>query len=257
MKLLSPMSTNAKTKKGGSLPYLGAILHLAPFTLSGRNVCPKASQGCAAACLNSAGRGAFSNVQAARLRKTKQFFENRDEFLGQLHKDIESLERKAFKLGVKAVVRLNGTSDLDWFAMVDKFPAVQFYDYTKRIKLVEKSLKLKRQGKALNYHLTFSLAENNLPDALKALWLNCNVAAVFDADFDHVPEYYLDAPTINGELHDFRFLDPRGDGVGNIVALKAKGKAKKDKSGFVISTQAVSTETLSKMTAQQFLGVFL
>jgi hypothetical protein len=36
---------------------------------------------------------------------------------------------------------------------------------------------------------------------------------------------------VNGDLHDLRFLDPKG---GNIVVLKAKGKARKDLSGFVI-----------------------
>ena len=37
-------------------------------------------------------------------------------------------------------------------------------------------------------------------------------------------------PVINGDKTDMRFKDP----VGVIVGLKAKGKARKDTSGFVI-----------------------
>ena len=55
MKLLSV--GNPKTLKGMAQGYNTYILHLAPFTLSGRNTCPKATAGCAAACLNTAGRG--------------------------------------------------------------------------------------------------------------------------------------------------------------------------------------------------------
>ena len=55
MKLLSV--GNPKTLKGESVGYLTFILHLAPASLSGYNTCPKATEGCKAACLNTAGRG--------------------------------------------------------------------------------------------------------------------------------------------------------------------------------------------------------
>ena len=48
-------------------------LHLAPHTLSGYNVCPHASKGCAEACLNTAGRGRMNMVQDARIKKTIMF----------------------------------------------------------------------------------------------------------------------------------------------------------------------------------------
>jgi hypothetical protein len=38
-------------------------------------------------------------------------------------------------------------------------------------------------------------------------------------------------PVVNGDADDLRILDPKG---GNIVALYAKGKAKRDTSGFVV-----------------------
>jgi hypothetical protein len=53
-----------------------------------------------------------------------------------------------------------------------------------------------------------------------------NVAVVFN----ELPETYLGKPVINGDESDLRFLDPKGV----IVGLKAKGKAIKDDSGFVV-----------------------
>lgn len=255
-KLLSPMATNSKTKKGASLPYHGAILHLAPYNLSGVNVCPKASKGCAAACLNTAGRGKFSNVQAARLRKTRLFIESRDEFLGLLDKDLEKLAMQAKKKGLQAVCRLNGTSDLTWFAMVQRHPYIQFYDYTKRLDLVKKLRQKQRAGLCLNYYLTFSLSESNLDDALQAQLLNVNVAAVFE-NREAIPDYFLNAETYDGESHDFRFLDPCGDGVGLICALTAKGDAKKDSSGFVQNAETfagrLSQSLVNPYTAPIFI----
>lgn len=55
MKLLTV--GNPKTEKGEKLGYWTAVLHLAPARLSGHEVCPGATIGCRAACLNTAGRG--------------------------------------------------------------------------------------------------------------------------------------------------------------------------------------------------------
>ena len=49
--------SQTKMAKGEKYGYKTAILHLAPFDLSIKNVCPKASKECAAACLNTSGRG--------------------------------------------------------------------------------------------------------------------------------------------------------------------------------------------------------
>ncbi|MFL5864677.1 MAG: hypothetical protein ACJ780_28605, partial [Solirubrobacteraceae bacterium] len=77
---------NPKTAKGEKLGYLTAILHLAPSVGSGFNVCPNATAGCAAACLNTAGRGSIpdSTIHAARRRKTYWYFARREEFMSQL-----------------------------------------------------------------------------------------------------------------------------------------------------------------------------
>lgn len=230
MNLLSPAHTNAKTAKNASFTrYHSAILHLAPFDLSGINVCPAASKGCAMACLNTAGRGAFSTVQNARIRKTKEFFANPQAFFAMLIKDIEALSRKAAKQGQLPVVRLNGTSDIAWenyeakdgLNIFEVFPNVQFYDYTKRIERLNHS-ELPR-----NYHLTFSASEVNSVVSKRALKLGFNVAVVF---FKGMPESYWGAKCIDGDSHDLRFLEGYS---GAIIALKAKGKAKRDTSGFV------------------------
>ena len=77
MNLLS-IDTNTKTIKGQAFGYMTGILYLAPADYSGRNVCVHSSEGCRFACLFSAGRGAFANVISARLRKTLEFFKNKE-----------------------------------------------------------------------------------------------------------------------------------------------------------------------------------
>lgn len=232
MKLLSPQSSNTKTAKGTDLPVFSAILHLAPSVISGYNTCPKASEGCAAACLYSAGRGKFSNVQHARIRKTKLFFEAKGVFFEQLHKDLKALVRKANKLGKQPAVRLNGTSDLNWSIgkLMSEYPEIQFYDYTKNLAYVRRLVRQQAKGVNTNYHLTFSRSESNEHECIEALALDVNVAVVFSGE---LPNKYLASPVISGETHDFRFLDGVQKG-GLIIGLTAKGAARVDRSGFVV-----------------------
>ncbi len=224
MKLLS--TANPKIQKGTKLGYLSFILHLAPATLSGRETCPKRTAGCTAACLNTAGRGGMfrkgedtNMIQQARIRKTKMFFEAREAFMAQLEKDIKLGIKQAAKLGLTPVFRLNGTSDLAWekYGIIEKFPGVQFYDYTKVLG--------RKVAHLPNYHLTFSAADGNDADVARAVAQGMNVAAVFD----RLPAEYMGRPVINADETDLRFLDPKGV----IAGLKAKGRAKKDNTGFV------------------------
>lgn len=231
MKLLTESFANTKTAKNDSLGYLSYILHLAPSNVSGYNVCPHASQGCKKACLNTAGRGRFDNVQSARIRKTKMFFENRSQFLELLVKDIEAARRKAKRLGLPLAIRLNGTSDLTWetipilngLNIFSIYPDIQFYDYTKnwtRIPIV-------RTLGLTNYHLTFSRSEHNEKHALAVLNSGGNVAIVFQK---LLPNEWNGFKVINGDEHDLRFLDEKNV----VVGLVAKGLAKKDESNFVV-----------------------
>lgn len=229
--LLSPGVSNPKTAKDAGLTDLSNwILHLSPSDLSGVNICPSASLGCRAACLNGAGRGLFDGVQLPRLRKTLYFIKFRAEFLAHLDREIAKIVKK--DAGSKIVVRLNGTSDLAWelfkvrdgLNIFDLYPNVTFYDYTKVFSRLARILPIK------NYHVTFSCNESNWTQCVDALALGVNVATVFRTDA--LPSDYQGFQVINGDLHDFRFLDPR-QSIGLIVGLKAKGPAKKDASGFV------------------------
>jgi len=79
------IDTNAKTVKGQKQGFLTGIIYLAPYTLSGVNLCPTAElAGCHEACLYTAGRGIFSSVQTARLNKTVKFNNDLQGFISQL-----------------------------------------------------------------------------------------------------------------------------------------------------------------------------
>jgi len=226
-KLLS--TANPKIQKGTKLGYLSFILHLAPADLSGRETCPKRTPGCTAACLNTAGRGGMfkrgestNTIQRARIRKTNEFFNDREQFMFDLYHDIVKAKKFAEKQGLIPVFRLNGTSDLSWekytvgttdMNLFQLFPTTQFYDYTKILG--------RKVSQYPNYHLTFSKADGNDADVAEALLQGMSVVAVYDKIPEGVP---------SADETDLRFLDPKGTMLG----LKAKGRAKKDYSGFVI-----------------------
>lgn len=232
MKLLG-VNSDSKTIKGNTLGVLTGILYLAPSKESGLiNTCLYESVGCSNACIFGTGKGVFPSVKKARIAKTIRLVKEREAFMRQLIKDIQSLIRKSNKSGMMPAVRLNGTSDLPWQSMridgqslLNHFPAVQFYDYTKDIA----KTRLYAQGKLpANYHLTFSRSEENEGDTAEAIYLGVNVAIVFHGK--ELPTTFWGKTVIDGDLSDVRFADQSGV----IVGLKAKGKAKKDKTGFVI-----------------------
>jgi hypothetical protein len=225
-KLLS-VNVDTKTIKSNKAGFLTGILYLAPYDLSGVNLCPFAKVAeCHVACLNTAGRGVFSNVKDARLRKAKLFNENRGEFMAQLIDDINKLKRQAKKKNLQPVVRLNGTSDIEWenirvgeYTIFDLFPDLQFYDYTKNPN---------RKNLPSNYDLTFSYSgvESFIKFNRQALSNNMRIATVFKI----MPSEFLGRQVINGEDSDARFIEDKN----LVIGLKAKGKARYDKTGFVV-----------------------
>lgn len=221
-KLLS--TSNAKLQKGKKKGFVSYGLSLSPYTISGKNFCSHASQGCAAACLNTAGMGRFSNVQAARLKKSQWFINDRPAFLTQLNKELNLLNIQAMK-GKKISVRLNVLSDLPWENLIDMnlYPFIHFMDYTKNPKRMERFINKELPA---NYHLTFSRSESNELVAQAISASGGNVAIVFD----NLPKEFYGVPVIDGDETDLRFLDV----TPCIVGLVAKGKAKKDDSGFVV-----------------------
>ena len=218
--------SQTKMAKGEKFGYKTAILHLAPFNLSGKNVCPKASPECAAACLNTSGRGQMGSVQKARIDKTNLFWTNKNAFLWQLSTEIEQLKKRAARQGFKFAVRLNGTSDLAWHRMKvdgggtlhELHPDVQFYEYTKILNYLDHDHN--------NLNVTFSDSGRNNSDINEALKKGANVAVVFK---DKLPKKWLSRRVINGDRHDLRFKDPRGV----IVGLVAKGAGRNLNNKFI------------------------
>lgn len=247
--LLADPKSNPKVAKNGKVDVLTAPLHLAPFNLSGFQTCAQASAGCAAACLHTAGNPAYmAQKESSRINKTRAYFKQRDAFMAVLVFEIAAHRRKAAKLGMECGIRLNATSDLPWERRVvnvdgvdtllfDIFPDVIAYDYTK---ITKRAIAWAEGRMPANYHLTFSRTEDNDADVAKVLAAGGNVAVVM------TPEVYKAALSAglgarqwdalghdritDGDAHDYRPADP----VGCIVALKAKGDAKRDTSGFVL-----------------------
>jgi hypothetical protein len=150
--------------------------------------------------------------------------------------EIEAARNTAQRLGHRFSVRLNNTSDLspEIFRITRQgitnnilqlFPHVTFYDYTKvfpRLKITEKYK---------NYDLTFSYNGENLDKCESALQKGFRLAMVFDV----VPDTYMGLPVIDGDKYDMRYLDPKNV----VVGLKFKKvRNKPDQSdNFLIRTQ--------------------
>ena len=225
-KKLLNIDNNAKTIKGQKLKVMTAILYLAPAKSSGFNTCPMASKGCAASCLNTAGRGQMNSVQLGRINKTKWYFLERESFLIQLKKEIRSHINRCKIKGFTPAIRLNGTSDISWerHNLFNEFKEVQFYDYSK---IYKRAIKWADKKYPKNYHLTYSLNEDNKKEAMQVLKRGGNVSVVFRNK--KLPKRFKGFKVINADYSDVRFKDPK-----NIIAgLYAKGKARYDNTGFV------------------------
>jgi hypothetical protein len=254
--LFTRPTSNPKVAKGLKKGVSTLVLHLAPSDSSGVQMCPRATEGCRAACLNTAGRGGLgldadgmNSIQRARRRKAYWWTMRREEFLARIVREVANHEKRSRKQGYLPAIRLDGTSDNRWERIpvvrdgrtfpniMRAFPRVTFYDYTKRTD----------RGDAVtgalprNYHLTFSLADGNDADAEQAFARGWNVAVVLRtpeiarragtryATRAPLPATFNGRPVIDGDVSDVRFRDKRGVYVG----LRAKGRAVADTSGFV------------------------
>jgi len=239
--LLTDPLGNPKIAKGVPYGYWPAILHLSPARLAGFEVCASRTPGCTAACLNVSGRGArMEGVHVARLKRTLYFKRDRAGFMIKLEREIARHVRRARAIGLEPCVRLNGTSDLPWEAVryvgvdgtrgtiLERFPDVQFYDYTKHAHRFARP-------RPDNYDLTFSLADGNETHADEAMANGARVAVVLrnrtqpNARYWQLPTLWNGVRVIDADKTDLRFLDP--DAV--YCGLRAKGPAIRDTSGFV------------------------
>lgn len=224
---LITVGTNPKTVKSDKRgEYLTAIMHLSP----GVWVCPGASKGCLKACLHTAGNPVYlQGKKAARRKRTNLFRQRPAVFLARLVLEIQRHVKRCEKAGVKPAVRLNGTSDIAWERVApwlfELFPEVQFYDYTKRFERLGKTPR--------NYWLTFSRSEENDFLCGVALAKGHHISVVIDCKKHNPPKRWHGYRTNDGDADDLLFTRRH-----QVEVLAPKGKAKKDKSGFVILNNA-------------------
>jgi len=263
-----------KTVKSLGLGVLTLPIHLAPAdSAGGATVCAYAGA-CSELCLDAAGNPAYATGKArARINRTRFYWEDRDSFMRVMWTETVRHIAHARKLGMRPAVRPNATSDnayervpltvtsemADWAllahnvateagryrSIMECFPAVSFYDYTK----IPARYRVNRLPG--NYHLTYSYDPRNKPaDMLEALDAGLNVAVPFMGktlpDRVKLCGRYLDV--INGDAHDYRPADPAGVVVGltfkritapAIVARIGTARARTG-AGFAIDPAAVS-----------------
>ena len=224
---LGGVATSAKITKSLRKSVMTYCIYLAPWKMAGVvngkqiNVCPN-SEHCRDFCLNKSGRNKAdilihgeeeSNINKARIKKTRFFFEDRDTFMQLVIAEINRYKKRAEREGYDFSVRLNGTSDISPLAfrymnknILDIFPEVMFYDYSKRPHAIEESMAYK------NYDVTFSYDGYNWSNCLEYLRKGGNVAVVFFGD--ELPKTYKGWKVIDGNLDDIRYMDEKGCVVG-------------------------------------------
>jgi hypothetical protein len=210
-----------KSYQHGTMTY---CIYLAPATMAGRtnkgsriNVCPK-SEYCKQFCLNGSGHNkgdqimngtGRSRIDQSRIKKTRLFYNDRPTFMRLVIHEIRRWQKKAQEKGMGFSVRLNGTSDLSPELFIDPetglnllqlFPEVQFYDYTKVYKRVA------LMHKYANYDLTFSYNGYNWDECDKFLNEGGKVAVVFLDE--KLPKSYHGFPIVDANDYDMRYLDP-------------------------------------------------
>jgi hypothetical protein len=218
---LSSVSETYKHKKSLAYGELTLSLYLAPAKMSGYEVCPGRTAECTNLCLNQSGKNLGPQkvkgdyINKSRITKTRLFFEERDFFMDWLIAEINAAERKAKRMTHKLSVRLNNTSDIspeefhrNGVNILEMYPNIQFYDYTKVASRVDLMKKYK------NYDVTYSYTGYNLNECQKMLLNKIRVAVVFK----NVPEEWQGYPVIDGDNYDMRYKDAHNV----IVGLKYK-----------------------------------
>jgi hypothetical protein len=223
---LATISETVKHKKSKNYGELTYSLYLAPGKTSGFEVCPGRTPECSLLCLNESGMNTMTQdvkgdvINDSRIRKTRLFFEHREYFMKWLVDEIEAGITRAAKMGYMYSVRLNNTSDIspEDFTLgnqniLEMFPGIQFYDYTKVAERIGLMLKYR------NYDLTFSYTGYNWDLCEKMLQHNIRVAVVFKK----IPEVFKGYPVVDGDLYDMRYKD-KGPVIIGLKYKKVRNK---------------------------------
>ena len=233
-----------KTIKEVGVSYLGAVaqsaklrhslyhkvstygIYLASADLSGFNVCPN-SEYCKDNCLNGSGHNMVDrlskkgSIDRSRTIKTRLLFANKEVFMRIMIHEIEKERKKAENNGTFFSIRLNCTSDINPIAftlngknILEIFPDIQFYDYTKVLNRIALAKKYS------NYDITWSIdgSEKNREIGLELLKNGGRVAVVYGEN--DMPKTWYGYECCNGDETDYRPSD-----IAPVCALKFKKTA--------------------------------
>jgi len=203
-------------------------LSLLPSVLSGTNLCPNAGK-CKFTCLAFAGAGNIITQDQIltkpiinMIHRTFFYLNDREGFEKLLCIEIENIHLKYSMMGKTMHFRLNTFSDIDWTHITNKYPEIQFYDYTK----------VWSRKSTQNYHLTFSSDEHKTSEMItEKLSQGENVAIVFSKK---VPNNFLNFQVINGDGSDNRYNDPKGCIIGLILKKTMFAAQRQNEHGFAI-----------------------
>jgi hypothetical protein len=217
-------------------------LSLSPAYREGKfNMCPN-SASCASECLGKTsgnyfklGGGvdldAFKGPRLNSLNRTLAMMRDPENFAVKLYDEIDAARIMAARDGNHLGMRLNTLSDINprvHKSIIDAFPDVSFYDYTKN----------NTDPIAPNHHYTYSSTgltqdgvvndNSNWKQMRRRLDGGDNVAMAF-SDKEHLPSWVHDQESgkryavVDGDTHDFRPLDMQPEGAdGVVVGLKNK-----------------------------------
>jgi hypothetical protein len=228
-------TNSVKTAKGEKLGVMTYIMYLLSGKMSGVQMCKFASEGCLAACLNLSGQaligyhsvGLSNHCLIPRLIRTWLVAWNRPIAEKIIEHEMLLAGKRASKADMTFAVRLNGTSDLWWGALIKRHPEVTFYDYTKS------PFNMRLSANLDNYHITFSYAgPDNVEHCAEALSRGHNIAIpVVKGDIDRLLEsgrgYTLDES-------DARFLDSDEVRFGLLTVKHTPGTQEGIDKGFLL-----------------------
>jgi len=213
--------SSLKVEKGAD-KYDTYVMYLQPADkVATETLCSFADlAGCKAPCLISSGQLGMSVGQNAATKRTVLMLLRPAMFESAMLSEIDKAERKALKTGIPALFRLNGTSDLDFTAIMAQRPESMFYDYTKILSRV-------RKNSLTNYDLTFSgsmFSVQSKSALRKAVAAKHRIAMAYNtkglAD---------DGLQINHSLKSFDTTDLRHLDSNVVGTLTRKGSNKKER----------------------------
>lgn len=220
-----PLFGSSVKLEKGSEQFESYVLYLQPADkVATKTLCPMASEaGCKDACLISSGQLGMGVAQNAATRRTILSLLRPVWFESKLLSEIDKAERKAYKAGNKpALFRLNGTSDIDFTAVIDQRPNSMFYDYSKNPSALRKA------AERYNYDVTYSgsmrteKTRSMLGDAVRN---GERVAMAFNTKGLKSDALSIPTGLADFDATDLRHMDPKGI----VGALKRKGSNKAER----------------------------